>query len=254
MESKLILLPAIDLQNGRCVRLRQGNPDDATVYSDDPVAMAKRWADAGATWLHVVDLDGAFRGEPVHADLIRHMVKAAGIPVEVGGGLRTDDDLQHLIDHGVARVIVGTRALADIRVLEGMVNRFGEQFAVGIDARDGMVQVRGWAETSAITALELADRADRAGVQTLIDTDTARDGMLGGVNVPAVEGMCRAVSCNVIASGGVSSVDDVRRLRSIGCANLQGAIVGKALYEGTVDLGDMIRAASGQPPAGRKPA
>ncbi len=239
----MIILPAIDLKDGHCVRLRQGRADDATIYSDDPVDMAKHWVDEGGEYLHVVDLDGAFNGAPAHLDVISRITAAIPIPVEVGGGLRTDDDIRRLIDAGVDRAIIGTRAFADPDSLASTVAAFGDHVAVGIDARDGRVQVKGWVETTDMLAVDLARKADAVGVKTLIITDTATDGMMVGTNVPAMDEICQAVSCNVIASGGVTTPDDVRALTALGHANLYGAIVGKALYEETTTLHQMKVAA-----------
>ena len=239
----MIILPAIDLKDGKCVRLRQGKAADVTVYSDDPVAQARVWLAQGAEQMHVVDLDGAFTGEPKHTEVIGRIVRALGIPVEVGGGLRTDAQVERLIDAGVARAIIGTRALENVDVLAALVKRFGEKIAVGIDARDGYVQVKGWVETTGMRAVDLAKRVESVGVQTIIYTDTATDGMLGGPNLPAMEQMCRAVSCRIIASGGVSAPEHVKALKALGCANLYGAIVGKALYDGKTTLAAMRAAA-----------
>lgn len=239
----MIILPAIDLKDGKCVRLRQGKAEDVTVYSDDPVAQARTWLAQGAEQMHVVDLDGAFTGEPKHTEVIGRIVRALGIPVEVGGGLRTDAQVERLIDAGVARAIIGTRALENVDVLAALVKRFGEKIAVGIDARDGYVQVKGWVETTGMRAVDLAKRVESVGVQTIIYTDTATDGMLGGPNLPAMEQMCRAVSCRIIASGGVSAPEHVKALKALGCANLYGAIVGKALYDGKTTLAAMRAAA-----------
>lgn len=239
------ILPAIDLKGGQCVRLRQGRADEATVYGDDPAAQAREWADQGATWLHVVDLDGAFQGHPAHLDVIARMVAAAGIPVECGGGLRSDADLEALLARGVRRAILGTRALERMDELSALAAKYGEKLAVGIDARDGLVQVKGWTETSRTTAIELAQRAAAAGVKTLIYTDTATDGMLRGPNFAGNAMLCDAVgpACRVIASGGITTAGDIRRLRALGKANLAGAIVGKALYEGRTTLADLLAAA-----------
>ncbi len=235
----MIILPAIDLKGGRCVRLRQGLADDVTVYSDDPVDMAKHWVDEGGEYLHVVDLDGAFGGKPVHLDVIEKIAAAIPIPVEVGGGLRTDDDIRRVVEAGAARAIIGTRAFSDTDSLAETVKLFGAHIAVGIDARDGHVQVKGWVETTDMLAVDLARRADSMGVQTLIVTDTATDGMMVGTNVAAMDEICKAVSCNVIASGGVTTPNDVRDLKALNHDNLYGAIVGKALYEKTTTLRDM---------------
>ncbi len=239
------ILPAVDLKGGRCVRLRQGRADDETVYGSDPVAQAREWASQGATWLHVVDLDGAFQGKPAHLDVIGQMVAAAGVPVECGGGLRTDADLEALLSRGVRRAILGTRALERMDELAALAGKYGDRLAVGIDARDGFVQVKGWTETSRTTAVELARRATRAGVKTIIYTDTATDGMLRGPNFAGNAELCDAVgpACQVIASGGIAAADDIRRLRALGKDNLSGAIVGKALYEGRTTLAELLAAA-----------
>jgi len=240
----MIILPAIDLKDGKCVRLRQGKAEDVTVYSDDPVAQALSWLKQGAEQLHVVDLDGAFSGEPRHTETIAGIVHAIGIPVEVGGGLRTDSQVEQLLAAGVARAIIGTRALERTDVLEALVKRFGgDRIAVGIDARDGFVQVKGWVETTSTRAVDLAKRVESVGVRTLIYTDTATDGMLGGPNLGAMGTLCRAVSCRVIASGGVSAPEHVRALKALDCPNLYGAIVGKALYDGKTTLAEMKAAA-----------
>ena len=237
--SKILVIPAIDLKGGRCVRLRQGRAEEVTTYHDDPVWMAKRWADEGAKYLHVVDLDGAFQGKPVHQAIISRMVAAVNIPVEVGGGLRTDRDIETILDCGVSRAILGTRAWAAPDQLKLLVERFGHRLAVGIDARNGRVQIKGWTETTEEDACSLAKRAGAMGVGTIIYTDTARDGMLEGVNTKAMDAICAAVSCSVIASGGISSALDMRSLAQLKRPNLVGAIVGKALYEGRVTLKDL---------------
>jgi phosphoribosylformimino-5-aminoimidazole carboxamide ribotide isomerase len=242
----LIVLPAIDLKQGCCVRLRQGRADDATVYPGDPADVARRWCEEGAQALHVVDLDGAFAGEPRHLELVgRIVVAAAGVPVELGGGLRTDADVERALGAGVVRAILGTRALADDAALERLVRRFGERIAVGIDARNGLVQVKGWVETTATRAADLARRAAALGVATIVFTDTATDGMLAGPNVAALDDICRAVpGCRVIASGGISAAGHVAALKALGHANLYGAIVGKALYDGAVTLAALRTAAA----------
>ncbi len=238
------IYPAIDLKGGRCVRLLQGRADAETVYGQDPVAMATHWAEQGAHWLHVVDLDGAFAGHPAQVDLVARIVAAVKVPVQCGGGLRTDADIQRVLDAGVSRAILGTRAWADPKGLAALVARFGDRLAVGIDARDGLVQIKGWTETTNLTAVALARQADSLGVRTLIVTDTATDGMLKGTNLEAMLDVCSAVRCEVIASGGVSRADDVRALRGLGQANLAGAIVGKALYEGHATLPELLATAA----------
>ena len=239
------ILPAVDLKGGKCVRLRQGRADDETVYGEDPAAQAREWARQGARWLHVVDLDGAFQGQPAHLEVIGAMAAAARIPVECGGGFRRDEDLEALLARGVRRAILGTRALEQMDELAALAAKYGERLAVGIDAREGFVQVKGWTETSRTTAVELARRAAAAGVRTIIYTDTATDGMLRGPNFAGNAELCDAVgpACQVIASGGITTAADIVRLRALGKVNLAGAIVGKALYEGRTTLGELLAAA-----------
>ncbi len=238
--SEFIIIPAIDLKEGLCVRLKQGRADDQTVYGDDPVQMAKRWEAEGAGYLHVVDLDGAFEGSPVHLDVVGQMVSSLGIPVQLGGGLRIVEQVEQALAAGISRAIIGTRAASDPGFISDLVLRFGgEHIAVGIDARDGFVQVKGWTETSEVKAVDLAQQMEALGVRTIIYTDTACDGMLEGVNGKALDEMCAAVSCNVIASGGVSSPADVIALKGLNRPNLMGAIVGKALYEDAASLADL---------------
>lgn len=241
--SSFTIYPAIDLKGGRCVRLLQGREDAVTDYGSDPVAMARRWVDEGATALHLVDLDGAFQGRSVQAELIGSILAAVKVPVQCGGGLRTDEDVARLVEAGAARVILGTRAWAEPDQIKKLVDRYGAKLAVGIDARGGLVQVKGWTETTNIRAVDLARQADSIGVATLIVTDTATDGMLGGTNVTVMEDVCVAVKARVIASGGVSAPSDVKALRALGCANMAGAIVGKALYEGHTTLAQLNAAA-----------
>ncbi len=233
------IYPAIDLKDGKCVRLKQGRADAVTVYSEDPVAIARQWADAGGDWLHVVDLDGAFAGHPVHLEVVREISRAISIPVEFGGGLRTDDDIRRMLEAGVSRVVLGTRACADPDALAALVKTFGDRLAVGIDARNGRVQVKGWVETTDTLAVDLAGRVSTLGVSTIIYTDTATDGMLTGPNIEGVRQLCRAVEANVIASGGISTCADIAALAGLNFPNLDGVIVGKALYEGAVTIPDM---------------
>lgn len=242
----MVILPAIDLMDGCCVRLKQGRADQRTVYSDDPVSQACAFAAAGATQLHVVDLDGAFAGEPKHTELIAEIIRQSGLTVEVGGGLRTDAAVDALMAAGVARAIIGTRALEDTAALARWVETYGERIAVGIDARDGFVQTKGWVETSTVKATDLAKQVAALSVKTIIYTDTATDGMLGGTNLTAMAEMADAVpGVKIIASGGVSRPEHVTALNALGRENIWGAIVGKALYEGTATLPAMIAAANG---------
>ncbi len=239
------IYPAIDLKDGKCVRLRQGRADEMTVYSEDPVAMARQWADAGGDWLHVVDLDGAFAGHPVHHEMVKAIAAAIPIPVELGGGMRTDDDIRRMLDAGVRRVVLGTRACADPAALAALVKAFGDRVAVGIDARNGKVQVKGWVETTDTLAVDLAKRVSELGVGTIIYTDTATDGMMTGPNIEGVRILCQAVRANVIASGGISTCRDVAALAALKLSNLDGVIVGKALYEGAVTIPAMKAAMKG---------
>jgi phosphoribosylformimino-5-aminoimidazole carboxamide ribotide isomerase len=241
----MIVVPAIDLKGGRCVRLQQGRADAESVYATSPVEAALRWQAEGAQRLHVVDLDGAFEGRPVHLKEIAAICAALSIPVEVGGGLRTDDDVQQVLDAGAAWAIIGTRAFADPDSLGASVARFGDALVVGIDACDGFVQVKGWVETTSMRAVALAQRADAIGIGTLIVTDTATDGMLAGVNAAAIDAVCQAVHCQVIASGGVTGPEDIKRLSNLGHGHLIGAIAGKALYEGRTTLA-ALQAAAGR--------
>lgn len=240
----MIILPAIDLQDGKCVRLRQGRIDDVTVYGDDPAAQAKDWAEQGGEELHVVDLDGAFAGTPKHAEVIRRIIDAFGGPVEVGGGLRTIDAVRAVLDAGAARAIIGSAALEDPGFLAEAVELYGERIAVGIDARNGFVQTRGWVKTTAVKAIDLAAAVSRVGVKSIIYTDTATDGMLGGPNLTQMAAICDAApTCQITASGGVSSPFDVGNLKALERPNLRAAIVGKALYDGRTTLREMNVAA-----------
>jgi len=240
----ITIIPAIDLKGGKCVRLRQGLANEETVYSDSPSEMAKHWVKEGGEFLHVVDLDGAFEGKPVHADALAAICETIDIPVEIGGGIRTDEDIENLLTTGVTRVILGTRACEHPEELARLVEKFGgERIAVGIDARNGMVQTKGWVETTDVVAVDLAKQVDQAGVGTLIYTDTSRDGMMDGVNAFEMGKICSAVKCDVVASGGVSNVEDIKRLNALNCDNLTGAIVGKALYEETVTIKQLAKAA-----------
>ena len=240
----MIILPAIDLKDGKCVRLRQGRAEDVTVYGDDPAAQAKDWADQGGNELHVVDLDGAFAGTPKHAEVIARIIKAFGGPVEVGGGLRTPEALAAVMDAGVARAIIGSAALEDPEFLAQAVDLYGDRVAVGIDARNGFVQTKGWVETTKTLATDLAAAVAKAGVKTIIYTDTATDGMLGGPNLTQMAAICDAApTCQITASGGVSSPFDVANLKALERTNLRAAIVGKALYDGRTTLKEMNIAA-----------
>ena len=240
----MVILPAIDLKDGKCVRLRQGRAEDVTVYGDDPAVQAKDWADQGGKELHVVDLDGAFAGTPKHATVIARIIKAFGGPVEVGGGLRTPEALAAVIEAGATRAIIGSAALEDPEFLAKAVDLYGDRIAVGIDARNGFVQTKGWVETTKTLATDLAAAVAKAGVKTIIYTDTATDGMLGGPNLTQMAAICDAApTCEITASGGVSSPFDIENLKALERTNLRAAIVGKALYDGRTTLKEMNVAA-----------
>ncbi|WP_043097239.1 1-(5-phosphoribosyl)-5-[(5-phosphoribosylamino)methylideneamino]imidazole-4-carboxamide isomerase [Kallotenue papyrolyticum] len=231
--SDFAIIPAIDIKDGRCVRLYQGDYQQITVYDRDPVAVAQRWAELGAQQVHVVDLDGAKAGRPINAPIVFAIVRAVNIPVQLGGGLRDQAAVEAAINLGVARVVLGTAALRDPGLIGRLVASYGERIVVGVDARDGWVATAGWTETSQMRADELVRRMGALGVQRIIYTDIARDGTLQGPNVAAVEALVRAGGPAIIASGGVSTVDDLLALARVGAA---GAIVGRALYTGSVDL------------------
>jgi len=240
----MIVIPAIDLRDGLCVRLRQGRKSDVTVYNEDPVAVAKEFASAGAEMIHVVDLDGAFReaGSPNRA-VVEKIATAVDVPIEFGGGVRSLDDVQQLCDAGVARIVLGTVAVESPESLKNFVERFATKICVGIDARDGRVMSRGWETSTPTTAIDLARFVAGAGVRRIIYTDIARDGTLSGPNIEQTLAIARAAKVNVTASGGVSSLDDIKRLRRAGEPLLDSVIVGKALYEGKFRLEEAIEAA-----------
>jgi phosphoribosylformimino-5-aminoimidazole carboxamide ribotide isomerase len=233
----VLILPAIDLRGGQCVRLRQGDYAQETVFGDDPASMARRWVDQGATYLHLVDLDGARMGQPVNGDSVRRIVQAANVPCQLGGGLRTEEHIAEALGWGVERVILGTRVLQDPAWCERVCNQFPGQIALGIDARQGRVATEGWLNVSDCSALDLAQRCSAWPLAALIYTDISRDGMLKGPNVEATAELAAAVSVPVFASGGVTTLDDVARLAR---RHLAGCIIGRALYEGRLDLAAAI--------------
>ena len=249
----MIVYPAIDLREGRCVRLRQGEAAEQTVYGDDPVAMARRWVNEGAEWLHTVNLDGAFDGAlraeagdpglPINLLCLRDIVAAVDVPVQFGGGLRSLTDIEMLLTLGASRVILGTVAVEQPDLVSEAVERFGKQrIAVGLDARDGWVATHGWQQASHLTAIELGRHMAQRGVETVIYTDIARDGMLSGVNVSATASLARQTGLQVIASGGVSSVDDIRELCEVASTGIVGVIIGRAIYTGDVRLAEAVAA------------
>jgi phosphoribosylformimino-5-aminoimidazole carboxamide ribotide isomerase len=237
----MTIYPAIDIKGGRCVRLTQGRADQETVYAENPAAVAEDFRAAGSAWVHVVDLDGAFAGEPRNLDAVR-AIAAVGLKVELGGGLRTRAAVERALSFGVSRVVIGTRAAESEAFVGELVQAFGDKIAVGIDAKKGQVAVKGWVDTTGVGAVALAQRMDALGVATLIYTDIGTDGMLTGPNFAAQEAMLSAVRCRVIASGGVSRREDVIGLAELAQrhATLDGVIVGKALYEKRVELRDLL--------------
>ncbi|MDZ4721770.1 MAG: 1-(5-phosphoribosyl)-5-[(5-phosphoribosylamino)methylideneamino]imidazole-4-carboxamide isomerase [Roseiflexaceae bacterium] len=232
------IIPAIDIKNGRCVRLFQGNFTQETVYDDNPLAVARRWVEQGATRLHVVDLDGARAGQPIHVDVIGAIVRTLTIPVQVGGGMRTEDDVEQALKLGAARVILGTAAVHDPELITHLVARYPDAIIVGVDARDGMVATAGWLETAAVEASALVQKMAELGVRRFIYTDISRDGTLSEPNYAATAQLIQAGGPAVIASGGIANSSQLQRLAEIGC---EGAIVGRALYTGDIRLPEAIR-------------
>jgi phosphoribosylformimino-5-aminoimidazole carboxamide ribotide isomerase len=236
----VIVIPAIDLKGGKCVRLLQGDLAQATVYGDDPVAMAERWQGEGAQWLHVVDLDGAVGGAPSHLEVLRAIAERLSIPVEFGGGVRTLESARAAFGAGAARLILGTIALESPRLLEQIAGEFPARVYVALDARDGRVATRGWTETSNVAVEDAARNCERSGAAGFLYTDISRDGTQQGVNVAATAALAKAVRLPVIASGGVASLEDVRAIRAAEVSGIEAVIIGRALYTGAVRLSEAI--------------
>jgi phosphoribosylformimino-5-aminoimidazole carboxamide ribotide isomerase len=243
----VIVFPAIDLKDGACVRLRRGAMDSATVFNADPAAQARAFEAAGFEWLHCVDLNGAFEGRSVNAEAIAAVRAATSLPIQLGGGIRDRAVIAFWLERGISRVILGTAALRNPALVTEAARAYPGRVAVGIDARDGMVAVEGWAETSTMAALDLARRFEDAGVAALIFTDIARDGMLQGVNTEATDALAGAVRIPVIASGGVAGVADIETLAALRNPNIAGVVVGRALYDGRIAAAEALRAARGIP-------
>jgi phosphoribosylformimino-5-aminoimidazole carboxamide ribotide isomerase len=243
----VILFPAIDLKDGQCVRLKQGEMAQATVFNSDPAAQALAFQTQGFRYLHIVDLNGAFAGKPVNAPAVEAILRAVVIPVQLGGGIRDLATIENWLDKGIARVILGTVAVRDPDLVRDACRRFPGRIAVGIDARGGKVAVEGWAETSELTAIDLARRFQDAGVAAIIYTDIDRDGILTGLNLPATAGLARATSIPVIASGGLAGLEDVKALLRPDYAMLEGAIAGRALYDGRLDAKAALALLQGRP-------
>ncbi len=235
----MLLIPAIDLKGGKCVRLRQGRMEDDTVFSDDPVAVAGRWVAAGAQRLHLVDLDGAFAGKPVNASVIREIAAAfPDLPIQVGGGIRDEETIEAYLAAGVQFVIIGTKAVNAPHFVRDVCTEFPGHIIVGLDAKDGKVAIDGWSKLSHHDVIDMAQHFERDGVEAIIYTDISRDGMMQGVNVEATRRLAQAITIPVIASGGVTNLDDLRALKAVQSDGIMGAILGRALYEGTIDLAE----------------
>ncbi|PPE74994.1 1-(5-phosphoribosyl)-5-((5-phosphoribosylamino)methylideneamino)imidazole-4-carboxamide isomerase [Solimonas fluminis] len=241
----MLLIPAIDLKGGKCVRLRQGRMDDVTVFSDDPVAMAQKWVDEGAERLHLVDLDGAVKGEPVNIKVVEQIAAAISIPVQIGGGIRDEETVQRYLNAGVQYVIIGTKAVNTPHFLHDLCLEFPRHIIVGLDAKDGRVALNGWTKITGHDVIETAVHCERDGVEAIIYTDIGRDGMMQGFNAQATRNLASAIKTPVFASGGVSTIDDIHRLKEIEGEGVAGAIIGRALYEGTLKLADAVRVARG---------
>ena len=235
----MLLIPAIDLKEGKCVRLRQGRMEDDTVFSEDPVAVAGRWVEAGAKRLHLVDLDGAFAGKPKNADVIHAIVEAyPDVPVQIGGGIRDEDTIQGYLDAGVEYVIIGTKAVSEPHFVRDAAIEFPGHIIVGLDAKDGRVAIDGWSKLSRHDVIDMAKKFESHGVSAIIYTDISRDGMMQGVNVEATAKLARAVNIPIIASGGITNMEDIRALGKVADEGIMGAITGRAIYEGTLDFAE----------------
>ncbi len=242
----MLIIPAIDLKEGKVVRLEQGLMDKDTHYSDDPAAMARKWADLGAELIHVVDLDGAFAGKPVNRDAVLAIAAATDVPIELGGGVRYLSTIRDYLDHGVNRVILGTAAHKDPGLVRAACAEFPGRVVVGIDAKDGLVSIRGWAEITDVPVLELSKSYEDLAVAAIIYTDVAKDGMLTGPSMESTIALARAIKLPVIASGGVANLDHVRQVKAAEQDGVVGVITGRAIYEGTLDLVEAIKVANGQ--------
>jgi phosphoribosylformimino-5-aminoimidazole carboxamide ribotide isomerase len=240
----MIIFPAIDIQGGQVVRLRQGRFEDVTTYASDPLKIAQQWVSQGAQWLHVIDLDGAKSGQPQNTTAIAAIARGVGVPLQVGGGIRTAQDIEQLLAMGVQRVILGTKVVEDRVFCKNILQKWPERIAVSLDCKDGYVAQRGWTEVTAITAIDLAKELAALGLRYLIYTDIARDGMLTGPHIVGLEKLLKAVSLGIIASGGIAHLQDIQNLKQLESQGLIGAITGKAIYEGTLDLREAIAVCS----------
>lgn len=235
----MLVIPAIDLKDGRCVRLRQGEMGDSTVYSEDPVAMAGRWVQAGARRIHIVDLNGAFAGKPVNGKVIHDIAEAfPDVPIQVGGGIRDEDTIQAYLDAGVQYVIIGTKAINAPHFVDDICLEFPGHIIVGLDAKNGKVAIDGWSKLSHHDVIDMAQRFEKIGVDSIIFTDIGRDGMMNGVNIESTVKLAQAITIPVIASGGITNLDDIRALCAVQEEGIMGAITGRAIYEGSLDFAE----------------
>ncbi|KNF10167.1 imidazole-4-carboxamide isomerase HisA [Gottschalkia purinilytica] len=233
----MIIFPAIDMKDGKCVRLKQGKFDEVTVFGENPPEVAKKWEDKGGKYLHLVDLDGAKDGTPKNLEKIREITKSINIPIQIGGGIRSKETVEILLDAGVSRVILGTVAINNKELLKSLVDEYKEKIVVSIDAKDGLVAVDGWVNVSEVRSLDLVKELEEIGVKTIVYTDISKDGMMAGPNFDIYRVLGESTSIDIIASGGVSSISDVRRLKDMG---LYGCIIGKALYTGDIELKEAL--------------
>lgn len=242
----MLVIPAIDLKDGKCVRLRQGEMDQETIYGDDPVEVAGRWVEAGAKRLHLVDLNGAFAGKPVNGAAIQAIAKAyPDVPIQVGGGIRDEDTVQAYLDAGVQYVIIGTKAINAPHFVENLCIEYPSHVIVGLDAKDGKVAIDGWSKLSNHDVIDMAKRFEQIGVEAIIYTDISRDGMMSGVNIESTVALAQAICIPVIASGGITNMDDIRALKAVEEEGISGAITGRAIYEGTLDFAEAQKIADG---------
>lgn len=239
----MVVIPAVDIKDGKCVRLLQGRMDAETVFSDQPADMARRWEDQGAELIHVVDLDGAVRKRPQNLSAIRKIIESVRVPIQVGGGIRDRDTMRMYLDSGAVRVVIGSGAVNNPEMVLAACSEFPEQIVLGIDARDGRVAIDGWTETTAVSAIDLARQFEGGGLAAINFTDIARDGMRTGPNIPAIQRFAEAISIAVVASGGVTTIEDIKALTRIQHAGITGVIIGRALYEGDLHLPEAIAAA-----------
>jgi len=238
----MLLIPAIDLKDGKCVRLRQGRMEDDTVFSDDPVAVAGRWVEAGAKRIHLVDLDGAFAGNPKNADIIHEIVETyPDVPIQIGGGIRDEDTIQGYLNAGVQYVIIGTKAVSEPHFVSEVAVEFPNHIIIGLDAKDGKVAIDGWSKLSHHDVIDLAQQFAADGVEAIIYTDISRDGMMNGVNIEATAKLARSIHIPVIASGGITNMEDIKALGGIAEEGVIGAITGRAIYEGSLDFAEAAR-------------